>query len=895
MYKKALYLVFSFFFTTLTFAQQHEFHLYNADKDFLAELVKKEVDKVRKKQKEDPLSIHVKLEKAALHHAKYEEHQPNISHYQNKKSTRTLSQRVKKYGGKFVTVGENIVRVGAASTYEKIAKQMVYLWVHSPGHYRNMINPNYNITGLKISINTKKAHITAVQVFGQTKKDYYTRKGSYYTVNPKTKKAKLPFGIKPYKTSPKTNQIIAQAAVGGSEGGVYSFNPLALKKLFRHKKDGVVSESVAYTPVSCQSTFYKEALSRRNKNSSVNGVLNKPTYKKDLMIDKHFKMSLKEFEDNKKKELQSLEADLYSAKKDFKGIKGSIRSSKLSRIVLLNPISLFLDKRVNQKRERHKENIAEQKEEKPAAKKEVKEYKFTVKKKKKEPWNPSYWFSTINISASIVDSLGEVNLLLLHRNRIVGVLYYKSVCGTAPFDDNITYQNPFDTLQFEFIPDTMYFEKKLGFSTGKTEPDSTEISTIKTILDSYRIDSIAIKAFASVEGQFEKNKELSTKRAHSIFDNLSFFSSDSTHYQVNHFQNWELLHQQIQDSKFSYIDSLSNADKIKEINTLKTSDTWQKWLYEQRKAQVNIKAIGGISDSIAYLFEHLPMDSLPTATTLLHYLVTHYKQHHWSPEVVYNLTFPRRDSTFSDLKVQKFIFEYDERISSDSTFNVKHFYSRFSRSFSRKKCLSSSEFQRLQFTIANYNTLYKRKAITPYRIFEWLQSFDNHHDKSYVTDTLWRLFFVKSLPHYWKYFNSTKMKYYNRFKYAEKAITVGATMIYEYYSNQDDIMNNQYKVLQLSDYFIRIHHNQLALQILEKRHALVGFEQLIYQKILKLQYAHPSYDNEQFVDVIKKAIEDIGQENWCLLFQGPCRISFQLMDSPQFREFFCSQCEAFSN
>ncbi|NRA12373.1 MAG: hypothetical protein HRT57_10500 [Crocinitomicaceae bacterium] len=76
-------------------------------------------------------------------------------------------------------VGENVVyasynasvrvkgRTFERSTYKKMARCLVYSWIKSRGHFKNMINPDYQVTGLSIGIDTTQNVIYSCKKFAR--------------------------------------------------------------------------------------------------------------------------------------------------------------------------------------------------------------------------------------------------------------------------------------------------------------------------------------------------------------------------------------------------------------------------------------------------------------------------------------------------------------------------------------------------------------------------------------------------------------------------------------------------------------------------------------------------------------------------------------------------------
>ena len=100
-----------------------------------------------------------------------------LDHTQVGTSTPDMVSRVKKVGGRFRTMGENIQYEGftirttngvesiIAPTYEELANNLWLNWKNSPPHYKNIINPEFTMLGTALSWSDQKTAIFATQVY----------------------------------------------------------------------------------------------------------------------------------------------------------------------------------------------------------------------------------------------------------------------------------------------------------------------------------------------------------------------------------------------------------------------------------------------------------------------------------------------------------------------------------------------------------------------------------------------------------------------------------------------------------------------------------------------------------------------------------------------------------
>jgi hypothetical protein len=153
--------------------------------------VKIRIDSVRRAHKLHPLLNDSLLYLAAQDQSVYLETRKEIGHMQPGKKKANPMSRAQYYGAMYPMIGENVVRIFAfdrmtdnrnskkyvtVQTYGEAAVQMAEGWVHSPPHYKNMLTPEFDITGVSVRFNAKDNTLTGVQVFGQAPENYVPRK-----------------------------------------------------------------------------------------------------------------------------------------------------------------------------------------------------------------------------------------------------------------------------------------------------------------------------------------------------------------------------------------------------------------------------------------------------------------------------------------------------------------------------------------------------------------------------------------------------------------------------------------------------------------------------------------------------------------------------------------------
>ncbi len=145
----------------------------------IEDLVYHKIDSLRTKKKLQGLKVNSQLKEAAKLHAIWMKEKGKLSHIQNKSKTKTPQKRVALAGGDASFIGENVAytlygielrnkkgKFYINDSYEDIANDLVKMWRHSKGHYKNIITKGYYTTGVAIVIDQEKNKVYAVQVFG---------------------------------------------------------------------------------------------------------------------------------------------------------------------------------------------------------------------------------------------------------------------------------------------------------------------------------------------------------------------------------------------------------------------------------------------------------------------------------------------------------------------------------------------------------------------------------------------------------------------------------------------------------------------------------------------------------------------------------------------------------
>jgi uncharacterized protein YkwD len=187
MIKKVLLLYF-FFLTTVVFSQKATDKISTSSINYalIDRLFNEKLNALRKSQGLSLLTADVILKKAAQDQADFMTSNDTLTHFQKTPAKKNPAARVLFYAGQHDGVGENclfnFIGIPTTSkyskesttihTYEEAAEAVFQSWKHSPGHYKNMIEPKYDVQGIAFAFNPQKNKLYAAQVFGMNAYKY---------------------------------------------------------------------------------------------------------------------------------------------------------------------------------------------------------------------------------------------------------------------------------------------------------------------------------------------------------------------------------------------------------------------------------------------------------------------------------------------------------------------------------------------------------------------------------------------------------------------------------------------------------------------------------------------------------------------------------------------------
>jgi len=847
----------------------------NFNEKWLEHLIKIKVDSVRLAHDCKPLINDSILYVASEYHAAYMQEKGRIGHYESDDPIKKTPQlRAEYFGAKNYGVGENVLvspynsvirnkkkKIRQTNTYEALAFAIVEGWVNSPGHYKNMITPSYQITGVAVALDQVSNKVYACQKFARIQYHYSFSESktlfphsTFVPREPRTDFSGIPSELlkhdHPWKV--RHNEL---KKCDHCEKVVRQQPPITLryqkgyfilrvedseyvKQLLRKRKDGFAVEIVGFDDYVCGNPDYYEKPSRRNGQCKLNGTLLKPVYRNASMIG-------------------------YRRKKRDKNIRF------LSYITSADSIPFF------QRFPRYKSAKFSS--------------EFFELKLGKLPKNiTGYWAH---------------NLVYLQDKEVCHVDYFTGYCG-AIFSDTVP--TKFLALEpggdYHFSPDSGHLDFEVPFRKNQTTFASSDIAPFTDSLSSlvYTIDSIRVKAYSSAEGDSIKNAHLQVERAKKIVEVLQEHQQRPIPLKIETATSWdELYHGLRLNRKWNFLGKLTKEELLQQLNN-GYADSLEFMLQDQRKAEITLDYTIDVTDeNLEYyiwkeyedyllslrnprLTDRKQLQLLRSITGL--YTFTHRSVVEGKIDTAFlaGLPMPKSYKTYLPL-CEKFIlygFQFPTAFQHNASWSknkdalrntmVKNHGERLSRRFIYNDCRLRVE------------ELHQKKLVSTEDVqliideMELISRFyvSSRKVESYIDQLVFNLNMIL-LNHV---FTSPSDG-------SDPNITKCLRQIHAYYVKYD-LINDSLEVVLARAY---VHHGEINKAVVLLRKYANNEEALTY--LMPLEYTHSSsLGAENYYQRLIALADQMETKNWCNLFLADCKIPFQAFDHEQLRNVFCAKC-----
>lgn len=850
----------------------------NPNIKYLEYLIKVGIDEVRKEHKLTTLANDSMLYVASKDHVLFLKGYGQLTHKQVNNLQKTTPQlRAEYYGAKNYHVGENIAQVPYGSTvtmkngkklstqtYGGIAEAFVVGWVNSPGHYKNIITPEYEITGFSVAIDTKKGVVYSCQKFAHVDLRFIFIENetffpySDYTPPPVAssfdgipneliKKHRYPYGLK-HDNLKKCAECLSlfeenpdmSLNYDERKGFILRIeNSAFVQKLIRNKHDGFAVELVDYSDYTCGNGLYYEKPSRRNGQTRLNGLILEPKFKDDLTSGY-----------KKRKKVKDMRFFNYIFQKDSLNFFQRFGQYKLDKYT-----SEYFEIRLG-----------------------------------KLPRNGSFLYNA--------------NLIVLKDKQLCHVYYFTSYCGDL-FEEYrettfIPYQYDDFNYRFNLINDSLQFT--VPFQQGKYDFDSKEILAHLASLSEYDffIDSITIHAYSSIEGDSSINANLQVKRGERIAAIFQGIQKEEIATTVHTSVNWAAFRKELRlSSETRLLNQLKNEELKKKVDqnpkqfetqlaasrkgetkvyfhvvpNLKSLEYYIKKEYKELDEQIKknlrqridcMNLLNKMADLYRYTYAMVKRGYLDE-TIFLELPLHSYKE--YNPNLLqYFLLFGAEfNSVFSQLPnwtsdstiyMSKFLFDSETKLLPEFNYMTLKI---FSKLLVGRKTMTEKEYQHLRTKVETLKIYYTENEM----------AWDNMEKMNFNFNML-------ALNHFFK----------NNPKDQQQNAIMSLAQVYEFYDKNNLIYYTL--AIHLAKIAIFYHNPHTGVQFVET-YQYENDEALAF--VNEVSFSHPS--NPLALFYYEKLIEDfqlMKTSVWCNMFIKPCGIPFQAFDYEPLRDLFCQAC-----
>lgn len=190
----------------------------------------------------------------------------------------------------------------------------------------------------------------------------------------------------------------------------------------------------------------------------------------------------------------------------------------------------------------------------------------------------------------------EFNIIFIKNNYLCNYTrffdlktYRWDLLDMGFYFDTLTYKSAFDTSlteQERYILQSKVLKFEIPFEKNKSEYSSADIKPLYDSLNltDFNIKKITIRAYSSIEGNEERNKQLQQDRAQSIVSALQSYQKPSIVTEILVSENWVDFLNDISLTQYAYLSELSK-DGIKEkLKDKNLAVQLEPYLQKHRKA-----------------------------------------------------------------------------------------------------------------------------------------------------------------------------------------------------------------------------------------------------------------------------------------------------------------------
>ena len=809
---------------------------------YLEQLTLNEINKIRLEKNKIKLLPDSVLLDAAKNHASFIAKKNKLTHYQKEnKSLKDPQLRAEYFGAHDLQIGENILMfpLGVSvqmhdkkqvnpKTYQDYAAVLAKVWMNSKPHRANILTNDFKLTAVAIVFSQNNDTLFAVQLFGDPMNEH-----EY---------------VFPAKSFPYSKL--------GAEKKNILFEPDKIKSIKKYPY-GIK------TPVK----FSDCPKSSKKKWLDVDANLNITRDKMLLCV-----------------------YDLNQIRNFFSGSKDGLAVELIS---FKNQYSCGNEYEV-QANSRNGFSYIDGKLMKPIYRSDIEKQlaelieKASKRKKSKSDEKTCNYFDLGDTPEGFTDYPYEVKLHYIRNKKFCVQVEFDHHCGELlvykPATLPVRYT--IDTLSYTPSSAQTSLMVEVGFEKNAIEFNGVDIAEVLDQLKNkeFKVNSIQIEAFASIEGSAKANEKLFKKRADVLIAELGKYQSGKIKYSLTTKENWELFYQQI-DTTEHYSMRVWKRERVKQFFKDSANALFFEPLFEeQRKARITLIITPVQNNKWKQLMARTEWNSIMSSFEVSNSI---------SDEQI-----ERLDIIQCYLQTQS---EAGESIVNPEELNVpdlklfsKAQYRAYLFGISNGKSYDAQvaveRLKRWNSTLGNREVDYNIKAIIANYSDEFSSKEKIQLIKSLLAELKAQEANQKLIDDIEMWFNVEMANLIYRGHENDFIDRAETSLLYinKYYLKQDSSVSRK---LDLAKYYISFEKFQWAREILEP---MVHIEKPNKEAIVLYVKYCLEYEIDHFPATyhaeLKRAHENLSEKQWCSLFIGTCNIPLRVLDWPSLRSFYCQSC-----
>jgi hypothetical protein len=418
---------------------------------------------------------------------------------------------------------------------------------------------------------------------------------------------------------------------------------------------------------------------------------------------------------------------------------------------------------------------------------------------------------------------------------------------------------------------------EIPFEKNKSEYAQADVKPIYDSLlhNDYFIKSITIKAYSSVEGAEENNIKLQEKRAQSIVKALQAYQIETIYATIHASENWVEFLEDISDSKYSYLKTLSKTEIKAKLENKQLSTELEPYLRKHRKAILHIeleKKVKYIEEDTAKLHkifdEMVTKKNIKEAIEIQQIIFSKVRENKLPHNFIKQLEIPEK-TEFGMLLNNTAVFNY-RQADSDLFSTINQFNKLLELMPGNNRLRYNLCVLQLQSWIVG------ESAVDPVKLKTEIINLE----KAGIDPVLIK----RMLINYHIILSEYQMKERN---YLEKDKTLRFI-----YNNYSSLNLSDKDALSLSQYFVAYHKYDWAEKLLLKYAIKIDVEEDLLFYYINLTIAQPKTTASKSYRAIMLNAINLNSERFCAIFKpfGKGGISFQLLDNDYLKKTYCENC-----